>query len=157
MLSTSAALATPIHSTRLTNTATPAIQENLTSYGENLGIAFQLVDDHLDYVADEVELGKPVGGDFRDGKLTLPVVLALQRGTPKEQHFWRRALEDRRQRTGDFEHAMTLLTKYDALTDTLDLARSYIDRACTVLEGLPANRYRDALRDSALFCMERTY
>ena len=135
----------------------PAIREGLASYGENLGIAFQLVDDHLDYVADQNELGKPVGGDFRDGKLTLPVVLALQRGTQKERPFWRRTLEDRRQRTGDFEHAMALLTKYDALTDTLDLARSYVDHACTALAGLPPNRYRDALGDSASFCVERAY
>ena len=132
-------------------------RDHLAEYGQNLGIAFQLVDDHLDYVANERELGKPVGGDFRDGKLTLPVVLALQRGTKEEHAFWRRTLEDGHQQDSDFARASAILRRYGALNDTLELARSYIDRACNALEHLPPNSYRDALHDCAQFSVDRAF
>ncbi len=132
-----------------------AVQQGLACFGRNLGIAFQLVDDHLDYVANEDELGKPVGADFRDGKVTLPVVLALERCTARERAFWRRTLEERRQRSEDLDRATEMLNKYDGLDDTLSLARSYADQACVALEALPSNRYRDALEHSARFCVDR--
>ncbi len=135
----------------------PTVQQNLADYGQNLGIAFQLVDDHLDYAANEQELGKPVGGDFRDGKLTLPVVLALQRGTTEERNFWKRTLEDQNQRDGDFQQAGGILRRYGAMDDTLELARTYVDRACNALEALPPSRYRDALHDCAAHSVERAY
>ena len=81
----------------------------LRDYGENLGIAFQLIDDVLDYSAREVVLGKSLGDDFRDGKITLPVVLAFARGSAEERRFWRRTLEQVEQRDGDFAHAIELL------------------------------------------------
>ncbi|HYZ26283.1 MAG TPA: polyprenyl synthetase family protein, partial [Geminicoccaceae bacterium] len=91
--------------------------EALQNYGENLGIAFQLIDDVLDYSAREVVLGKSIGDDFRDGKITLPVVLAFQRGDAAERRFWRRTLEQVEQREGDLAHAIELLERRDALAD----------------------------------------
>ncbi len=135
----------------------PGVRDSLASYGKNLGIAFQIIDDHLDYVANENELGKPIGDDFRDGKLTLPVVLALQRATTEERRFWQRTLEEKRQDPNDLDRAQDILGQRDALADSLDMARLYADRACTALQGLPPNPYRDALTDAALFCVERAY
>ena len=84
----------------------PAAEEAaLAAYGDNLGIAFQLIDDALDYSARQAQLGKSVGDDFREGKITLPVLLAFARGGETERAFWRRTLEDLEQREGDLEHA----------------------------------------------------
>ena len=83
----------------------PAEEEALDRFGRNLGIAFQLVDDMLDFSARQAELGKSVGDDFRDGKITLPIVLAFARGDDEERAFWRRTLEDLEQRPGDLDHA----------------------------------------------------
>ena len=81
-------------------------EEALDRFGRNLGIAFQLVDDMLDFSACQAELGKSIGDDFRDGKVTLPIILALARGDDEERGFWRRTLEDMDQRPGDLEHAL---------------------------------------------------
>ena len=102
-----------------------AEEQALESYGMNLGIAFQLIDDVLDYSADEKALGKTVGDDFREGKISLPVVLAWRRGNDEERVFWCRTLEDLDQNDGDLLHAMALMDKYNALHDTVDRARHY--------------------------------
>src|SRR5579863_6148036 len=90
-------------------------EKALEAYGRNLGIAFQLVDDMLDYSAREIELGKSIGDDFRDGKITLPVVLALKAADGDEREFWRRALETGEQRDGDLEHAIALMQRHGTL------------------------------------------
>jgi len=95
----------------------------LESYGMNLGIAFQLVDDALDYSAKQVELGKTIGDDFREGKLTLPVILAFMRGDESERTFWRRVLEDQDQRDGDLDDAVRLMERHGTLAGTLARAR----------------------------------
>ena len=102
-----------------------ADEEALESYGRNLGIAFQLVDDALDYSSRDATLGKTVGDDFREGKITLPVILAYRRGNNVEREFWRRTLEDERQEDDDFAHAASLMTTHDALADTLPISPSY--------------------------------
>ncbi|HEX6092844.1 MAG TPA: polyprenyl synthetase family protein, partial [Dongiaceae bacterium] len=102
-----------------------AEEEALDSFGLNLGIAFQLIDDVLDYAAAQPELGKTVGDDFRDGKITLPVVLAFLRGGDEERRFWRRVMEDQEQREGDLEHAIQLMEKHGSLRDTVERARHY--------------------------------
>jgi octaprenyl-diphosphate synthase len=129
----------------------------LRSYGENLGIAFQLTDDVLDYSAREVVLGKSLGDDFRDGKITLPVVLAFARGSAEERGFWRRTLEQVEQRDGDFSHAIELLERRGALRDTLARAAEYGAAARVALDGFPASAPRDALLDLVDFCIERAY
>jgi octaprenyl-diphosphate synthase len=104
----------------------PKVEEDaLESFGLNIGIAFQMVDDMLDYSSKQATLGKSVGDDFRDGKMTLPVILAFRRGSDEERAFWRRTLEDLDQSDGDLDHAIRLLEKSGALTDTVDRARHY--------------------------------
>ncbi len=129
----------------------------LRSYGENLGIAFQLTDDILDYSAREVVLGKSLGDDFRDGKITLPVVLAFARGSSQERRFWRRTLEQAEQRDGDFAHAIELLHRHGALADSLARAAEYGAAASRALEGFPPSEAKQALLDLADFCIERAY
>ena len=100
----------------------------------NLGIAFQLVDDVLDYGGKSAKLGKNVGDDFREGKITLPVVLAFRRGNDVEREFWVRALERGEIGDGDLDHAVGLMTKHRALEDTLSRAQHYGAMAlCTPL------------------------
>ena len=90
----------------------------LDCFGRNLGIAFQLVDDMLDFSAREAELGKSVGDDFRDGKVTLPILLAFARGDDEERAFWQRTLETMDQQPGDLERAILLVERRDALAET---------------------------------------
>ncbi|HEC14183.1 MAG TPA: polyprenyl synthetase family protein, partial [Rhodospirillales bacterium] len=97
----------------------PKVEEDaLDTYGMNLGIAFQLIDDSLDFSAKQATLGKAVGDDFRDGKITLPIILAFRRGDEEDRIFWRRTLEDQDQRDGDLEHAISLMETHKALEDT---------------------------------------
>ncbi len=93
----------------------------------NLGIAFQLIDDVLDYGGTSAALGKNVGDDFREGKITLPIVLALRRATDEERVFWRRTLEREELEEGDLEQALTILRRHRTLEDTMDRARHYGD------------------------------
>ncbi|GLK67674.1 polyprenyl synthetase family protein [Hansschlegelia plantiphila] len=102
-----------------------AEQAAARSYGMNLGVAFQLVDDALDYGGREANLGKKVGDDFREGKITLPVVLAYRRGSADERVFWKRALEDGEIEDSDLTEAIRLLVRHGAIEDTLARARHY--------------------------------
>src|SRR5882724_4954114 len=127
----------------------------LDAYGRNLGIAFQLVDDMLDYSAEEAELGKTVGDDFRDGKITLPIVLAFTRGDDHERVFWRRTLEDLDQEDGDLERAIQLLRKHSTLRDTLERARHYGTLARAALDPFRDGPEKRALLDAVDFCVAR--
>src|SRR6059058_4643703 len=100
-------------------------QSACRSFGMNLGIAFQLVDDALDYGGKAAKLGKNVGDDFREGKITLPVVLSFRRGAESDRAFWRRVLEDGDAKDGDLETAIALMNKHRALEDTIRRARHY--------------------------------
>ena len=131
--------------------------EALRFYGESLGIAFQLVDDVLDYSAREVVLGKSVGDDFRDGKITLPIVLAFGRGTEEERRFWRRTLEKSEQGTDDLARAIELLERHGALSDSLARAAGYGDLATRALAAFPASPAKQAMLDLVDFCIERAY
>lgn len=132
-------------------------QEALESYGLNLGIAFQLVDDVLDYSAAQATLGKTVGDDFEDGKITLPLILAFRRGDSEERGFWRRAVEDMDQREGDLAHAVDLMKRHGALRDTVARARHYGDMARDALGIFPESPGKDALTDVIDFSIERAY
>jgi octaprenyl-diphosphate synthase len=129
----------------------------LRTYGRNLGIAFQLIDDVLDYSAREVVLGKTVGDDFRDGKITLPVVLALQRGSAEERRFWRRTLEQGEQREGDLARAIELLERHRALADSFARAAEVGAAARQALAPFPPSAPKDALLSVVDFCIERAY
>ena len=129
----------------------------LASYGRNLGIAFQLVDDALDYSGKQAELGKEVGDDFSEGKITLPVVLSYRRGDGQERSFWKRTLEDLDQKSGDLEHAVSLMEKHGALKDTQERARHYGMIARDALDIFPAGPHKSALLEVIEFCVARVF
>lgn len=136
----------------------PASEEDaLEAFGRNLGIAFQLIDDLLDFSARESELGKTVGDDFRDGKITLPILLAFARGDAEERAFWRRTLEDGEQAAGDLERAIGILERRGALAETLARARTYSKAAIEALSAFPDSRLRAALIETAIFSTERRF
>ena len=126
-------------------------------YGVNLGIAFQLIDDALDYGGTAATLGKNVGDDFREGKITLPVVLAFRRGSETERAFWRRALEDGSRADGDLETAVAALHRHGALEETVERARDYGAKACQALASFPDSRWKRALVDVVAFCIDRSH
>ena len=130
-------------------------QAALKSYGRNLGIAFQLVDDALDYGGDSERLGKSVGDDFREGKITLPVILAYRRGSDTERAFWRSALVDGE--TGDdrLKQAIGLMRKHKVIEATLERARTYGAMARDALAIFPESGPRQALADVVDFCVSR--
>jgi octaprenyl-diphosphate synthase len=136
----------------------PAVEEEaLKSFGQNLGIAFQIIDDVLDYSAVQAELGKTIGDDFSEGKITLPVILAFRRGTDEERTFWRKTLEDLEQKEGDLEHALNLLTRHDALKDSVERARHYGSIARDALGIFDASPTKESLLDLIEFCIDRPY
>ncbi len=127
------------------------------SFGMNLGIAFQLVDDALDYGGSRARLGKNTGDDFREGKITLPVILAFRRGNGEERAFWRRALEKGESADKDLEHAMGLLARHRALEDTVERARHYGAIAKDALALFPQGESKQALVEVVDFCVARAY
>ena len=129
----------------------------LYDYGMNLGIAFQLVDDVLDYSAKQAKLGKTVGDDFREGKITLPVVLAFRRGNDEERAFWRRTMEDLDQQDGDMERAQELMVRHNALKDTVERARHYGAIARDSLGLFPDTPVKRALLEVLDFVIERDF
>ncbi len=134
-----------------------AEEEALATYGRHLGIAFQLVDDALDYAADPARLGKGVGDDFREGKITLPVILALARADAEERAFWKRTLEDLDQGPDDLARALAILARHDAVAATLERARAFGERARAALAVFPAGPHREALSGLVDFCIARAY
>lgn len=129
----------------------------MTTYGKNLGLAFQLVDDALDYGGTTAVIGKQVGDDFRECKMTLPVVIARRRGSAEDQEFWDRAMTSDTQEDGDLTHAIHLIRSTNAAEDTLAEARSYVSIAKKALLTLPTSEYVSALADLADFCVDRAY
>ncbi len=129
----------------------------LEAYGRNFGIAFQLVDDILDFSAHQAELGKTVGDDFREGKITLPVIFAYQRGDEAERTFWRRCLEDLEQNQADLGRGLELMERHHALEDSMDRARSYGASARDALDIFPDSPVKRELIEVVDFCVERAY
>src|ERR1700759_3888807 len=127
------------------------------SFGMNLGIAFQLVDDALDYGGKSAKLGKNIGDDFREGKITLPVVLSFRRGTETERAFWNRTLGQGEVRDGDLETAMTMMTKHHAIEDTVGRARHYGAIAKDALALAPDSPIKEALEEAVDFCIARAF
>lgn len=132
-------------------------EEALESYGMNLGIAFQLIDDVLDYSASQAKLGKTVGDDFREGKISLPVVLAWRRGNDAERDFWRRTLENLEQEDSDFDYAVELMEKRGALRDTVARARHYGAIARDALGIFPDSEVKSAMAEAIDFAIERAH
>jgi octaprenyl-diphosphate synthase len=123
----------------------------------NLGIAFQLIDDALDYSGKSAKLGKNIGDDFREGKITLPVVLSYRRGNNAEREFWDRTLGRGEQRDGDLDTAVGLMTQHRAIEDTIQRARHYGEIAIDALALAPDSEVKQALLEAVEFCIARAH
>ena len=135
--------------------ATRTDRAALRSYGMNLGLAFQLIDDALDYGGDSKKLGKNVGDDFREGKVTLPVILCYRRGTAAERAFWKKSIEDNAADDEALQKALALMTRHGAITDTIGRARHFGGIARDALAPLDATPQKAALLDVIDFCISR--
>ena len=129
----------------------------LRSYGRNLGLAFQLVDDALDYSGEQSKLGKSVGDDFREGKITLPVVLSYRRGNAEERKFWERTLKEGEIEETDLPRATDLVKQHNALADTMERARHYGSIARDALAIFPDGEIKTSLLDAIEFSVNRPY
>ena len=134
-----------------------AEQAACRSFGMNLGIAFQLVDDALDYGGKSAKLGKNIGDDFREGKITLPVVLSFRRGSESERAFWNRTLVESKVEDGDIDTAMALMAKHHAIEDTLGRARHYGAIAKDALALAPDSPIKQALEEAVDFSIARAF
>ncbi len=132
-------------------------EKALGSYGRNLGIAFQLVDDAIDYVSDEATMGKTAGDDFRDGKITLPVILSHSRGGDEEKKFWREAMLGHRIGDEDLKYAKYLLEKYNAIDDTIARARHYGRIAIDSISSFPDGVAKSSMTEAVEFAISRAY
>lgn len=130
-------------------------QAALGAYGKALGIAFQLVDDALDYSGDSARLGKAVGDDFREGKVTLPVILSYRRGSEHERRFWKRTISEGEVREDDLTTAIALMRKHKAIEATLERARCYGATAREALALFGDSAPKQAMLDLVTFCVAR--
>jgi octaprenyl-diphosphate synthase len=137
--------------------ASEEVELALECYGRNLGTAFQLTDDVIDYASDSATMGKGVGDDFRDGKMTLPVILAYAHGSEADRAFWRAAISGERVSDEDLAHAISLMRSTDALADTIEHARRYARRAIDALAGFSASKAKSALTEAVEFAVSRAY
>ena len=136
-------------------TAPDAQVQALFDYGDALGIAFQIVDDLLDYQGDPNATGKNIGDDFRERKLTLPVIKAITKGDAAERAFWTRTIEKGKQEDGDLEHALSLLNAHGTLDETKAEALAWAEQAKTALNTLPDHELTQMLRDLADYVVAR--
>jgi octaprenyl-diphosphate synthase len=134
-----------------------AEQAACRSFGMNLGVAFQLIDDALDYGGKSAKLGKNVGDDFREGKITLPVVLSFRRGNAEERAFWNRTLGQGDVRDDDLDTAVALMAKHHAIDDTVGRARHYGAIAIDALALVPRSQMKTALEETVAFCIGRAH
>ncbi len=130
-------------------------EQALADFGIYIGTAFQLVDDALDYAADQLTLGKTIGDDFREGKITGPVLAAYAAGNEADRAFWRRTIEESEQTDADLDHALTLMERTGAIRTTLRRAVSFADRAKESLMIFPASPIRQRLLDVADYTVRR--
>ncbi len=136
---------------------TDAEEQALDDYGRNLGIAFQLVDDAIDYDGGTEDMGKDRGDDFREGKMTLPAILAYARGDAEERVFWQEAIAGFRTEDEDFAHAVSLIRRHGAIEATRERARHFAERARDALSRFPDGRARRAMTEAAEFAVYRGY
>jgi octaprenyl-diphosphate synthase len=127
----------------------------LRAYGHNLGIAFQLVDDALDYSGREKQMGKSVGDDFREQKVTLPVIFAYNRADDEGRAFWERTIQVGTQHQVDLSRAIAYVEQTGGISDTRAMAQRYVDAACEALSVLPRGEIRDTLAAVARISVER--
>lgn len=132
-------------------------QKALYDYGTMMGIAFQIADDALDYNAAQEKLGKTVGDDFREGKLTAPVLYALETANDEEHAFWSRTISKHQQEDGDLAHALSLMEKHNTITKSLELAYDYADKAKAALATCPEGEIKTHLLALADYVVKREF
>jgi octaprenyl-diphosphate synthase len=137
--------------------ADPAWIEALRAYGHDLGLAFQLVDDALDFSGRSAQMGKSVGDDFREAKVTLPIILAYERADAEARCFWQRTIQAGPQHESDLKRAINYVEETGAIKETMARAKRYSVQACRALQVLPTGEIRDALAAVAEFCVSRAY
>ena len=117
----------------------------MKSFGTNFGMAFQLIDDAIDYSSTNDKLGKNIGDDFKEGKVTLPIILAYLRSNKEEKIFWKKTIVNLDQSTNDFDKAMLIIKKHNCINDTIDRARHFANVAIDSLGIFENNKYKDSL------------
>lgn len=136
---------------------TEAEEKALDDYGRYLGVAFQLVDDAMDYDSEAHEMGKGKGDDFREGKMTLPVILAYAQGTPEERQFWQEAIAGFRDTDEDLAQAVEIISRHDTVEKTRQRALLYAHKAIDAISIFPAGVARSAMEQAALFSVARRF
>lgn len=129
----------------------------LRNFGLHLGIAFQIVDDVLDYSAKQEALGKTIGDDFREGKLTLPVILAYQQANDEEKAFWQRSMADKQQQPQDLAQAISYINQHNSLTQSMHIAHNYAKQAADALDIFGESKEKKALLDVLFFSLDREF
>jgi octaprenyl-diphosphate synthase len=129
---------------------------SLEKYGYYLGLAFQITDDLLDYNSCEKKLGKIIGDDFREGKITLPSILAFKKSDNEEKKFWKRTLGEKKQEKGDLNKAISIINKYNCNRESLDMAEKYVSLAQKSLILLPSSKEKKSLKEIASYCIRRS-
>jgi len=119
--------------------------ESLKSFGTNFGMSFQLIDDAIDYSSSNTELGKNIGDDFKEGKVTLPIILAYLRSNKEEKKFWKKTIIHLKQEKNDFYYAIKIINKYDCIKDTIERASHFANVAIDSLGSFKDNKYKRAL------------
>ncbi len=137
--------------------AEPDQAKAMADYGLNMGIAFQIADDTLDYMAKREKLGKTIGDDFREGKITAPILFALQKADKDEQAFWQRTLVELDQDDDDLNKACAILEKYDTIKSCVDLAITYKHKAIDALRLAPESNIRNLLEDLTEYTITRKF
>lgn len=130
-------------------------REALRDYGLYLGLAFQLVDDALDYGGSAADLGKNTGDDFREGKITLPVILSYRKASQEERSFWKNAIEEGASDDASLQKAIEIMTRHGAIAETVQRARDFGELARNALSSLEDSAYKDALIEVVDFCISR--
>jgi octaprenyl-diphosphate synthase len=129
----------------------------LKIFGEELGISYQLVDDALDYLPDNKILGKSIGDDFKDGKISYPIIVSWENGTDTERKFWKRVIKDLNQNSEDFRKALNLINKYNGIKKTYELAKIHSQNAIKSLSIFENSEDKESLIEVAEFSLKRLY
>ena len=137
--------------------ATEAEINALKSFGTNFGMTFQLVDDAIDYSSNKKILGKNTGDDFKEGKITLPIILAFGRSNEKEKKFWKRTISNLDQKNGDFDYALEIINKYQCIEDTITRAKHFSNVAIDSIDIFKNNEYKRKLVSLVSTSISRIY
>ncbi len=127
------------------------------SFGTNFGMTFQLVDDAIDYSSNNKILGKNTGDDFKEGKITLPIILAFGRSNEEEKKFWKRTISNLEQENGDFDYAVELINKYQCIEDTIKRANHFSNVAIDAIDIFKNNKYKERLVSLVSTSLSRIY